>query len=324
MSVQKTPFYLILPSNTKATDPEDENFVSEYKVRIKPRVLAGEWEAALVELIYPNKIKNVRNPIRIKIGFYQFPVEIGGSRKYIDLLYPVSHEYINIFSFQSVPLFLTFVNVVMRAQVEKIINRLKNEVRPHDEEEEESNIHMDPEVAAKSDFLAPRFEFDEAFGTCRLLFGYDKNKVTGYDMFPLIYPDFGNNPDVAALTGITQENISTAARAAKAAVTGEIQPDIRGTTKFIYVYTDIIEPVSVGNAEVPLLRAVSINETDRGRQVTERFERPYYQKVIRSTLDQVMISLVSEIGQRIQFQGHPVVCVLHVRPIKSSSYAISM
>lgn len=89
-------FYLTLPSNTinvhKHTDATDTNPQSDFRIRLPHRInLEGDWEMALVELIYPHSWQNItssdRNDSYITLDI------LNASKKLIGLVIPIPTGY---------------------------------------------------------------------------------------------------------------------------------------------------------------------------------------------------------------------------------------
>ena len=80
------------------------------------------------------------------------------------------------------------------------------------------------------------------------------------------------------------------------------------------VYCDIVQPQYVGDAQVPLLRAVEM-EPD-GHIDAAIFDRPHYVPLNRDEIERITIQIMDDIGNKIPFMnGHSVV-KLHFRQCK--------
>lgn len=86
----------------------------------------------------------------------------------------------------------------------------------------------------------------------------------------------------------------------------------------IYVYSDIVAETYVGNQFVPLLRTVPIRIENRGKYVTEFFDKPRYLPLARSYIEQIEMRLCDEYGENVRFEWGHVVITLHFRRNKAS------
>ena len=77
-----------------------------------------------------------------------------------------------------------------------------------------------------------------------------------------------------------------------------------------YVYCDLIEPVAVGNAKVPLLRIVPIQ---KGPIVTTSYSKVFYYPVMRKFFGAVEINIKGNMGESILFVGRKSFVTLHFR-----------
>ena len=84
--------------------------------------------------------------------------------------------------------------------------------------------------------------------------------------------------------------------------------DIEDGTHNLSVYCDLIEPLALGNANVPLLRIVPINQ---GPIVTTSYNQLFYYPVMRKILETVEISIKRDTGAIIPFVGGKSFVTLH-------------
>ena len=86
--------------------------------------------------------------------------------------------------------------------------------------------------------------------------------------------------------------------------------DIEDGIHNLYVYCDLIEPVAVGNAKVPLLRIVPIQ---KGPIVTTSYSKVFYYPVMRKIFGAVEINIKGDTGEIIPFVGGKSFVTLHFR-----------
>ena len=82
----------------------------------------------------------------------------------------------------------------------------------------------------------------------------------------------------------------------------------------IYVYTDIIDIVLVGNTQAPLLGYFPV-QSKWGSTSYWNFNPPYYVKVKENTIRTISIKLCDKTGETIKFESGTVICRLNFRRI---------
>ena len=82
----------------------------------------------------------------------------------------------------------------------------------------------------------------------------------------------------------------------------------------IYIYCDLCAPIRVGNALVPLLRAVDVPPSNWGQVRSTRFTRPMYIPIDKSTFYSIKVELYDDTGRPISFREGRTVITLHLRP----------
>ena len=102
---------------------------------------------------------------------------------------------------------------------------------------------------------------------------------------------------------------------------GEYKADVRSNRPYrtAYVYTNVIEPVIVGNVKVRLLRTVEMN--GNGAEVVHAvFTSPIYVPIQTKNFDVIEINIMNDTGQPLPFlQGNSMV-VLHFRKATGRQY----
>ena len=86
--------------------------------------------------------------------------------------------------------------------------------------------------------------------------------------------------------------------------------DIEDGIHNLYVYCDLIEPVAIGNAKVPLLRIVPIQ---KGPIVTTSYSKVFYYPVMRKIFGAVEINIKGDTGEIIPFVCGKSFVTLHFR-----------
>lgn len=82
----------------------------------------------------------------------------------------------------------------------------------------------------------------------------------------------------------------------------------------LYVYTNIVEPVYVGNVKAPLLLACPLKKDSQMSYLTHlEFQNPTYQKLNRNVFREIEISIHDAFGKLIEFDYGRTVLNLHFR-----------
>lgn len=85
--------------------------------------------------------------------------------------------------------------------------------------------------------------------------------------------------------------------------------DLLGGIRGVYVYTNIVKPVQIGDTYSPLLRVVEVPPVSFpfGEQFTKRYDHPVYTQVSTNMLDEIEFELCDDTGKPIPFmfgKGH--------------------
>ena len=91
-------------------------------------------------------------------------------------------------------------------------------------------------------------------------------------------------------------------------------PPILGRINEIFVYTDIIDTVLVGNSQVPMLGYFPV-QSKWGDQAYWNFNPPYYVRVKDKNISTISIRLCDKTGETINFEFGDVSCRLNFRRV---------
>ena len=92
--------------------------------------------------------------------------------------------------------------------------------------------------------------------------------------------------------------------------------DINGGINNIYVYTDLIENVTVGDTQAPLLRIVDAG-VKFGDIIHQSFETLRYIPLRKKSFDTVEVAIRDAFGKPISFESGILVVTLHFRRASS-------
>ena len=95
----------------------------------------------------------------------------------------------------------------------------------------------------------------------------------------------------------------------------EDMTDVNYRNHTVYVYTDIIKNVVVGDTEAPLLRCTGVKNNSEEAMTTYDFPNPVYVPLNTNYLKEVTIYLRDSFGDPIPFEYGEVVVLLGLRPI---------
>ena len=102
-------------------------------------------------------------------------------------------------------------------------------------------------------------------------------------------------------------------------VRGQIAADIHAGIASLFVYSDIIEPVAVGDTVASLLRCVDASGS-HGSTVFRYYDRPHYLPLNKLNFSQVEVYISDAFGKLISFQGGSVSITLHIRRAKNNYF----
>lgn len=97
--------------------------------------------------------------------------------------------------------------------------------------------------------------------------------------------------------------------------TAKYPVDIQRGFHTMYIYTDIISPVLVGDAFVPLLKIIPVKDS-YGEIVHMSFDRMHYTPLRSSHIDTVEINISDDAGELVPFTYGKTIVKLHFRPRK--------
>ena len=95
----------------------------------------------------------------------------------------------------------------------------------------------------------------------------------------------------------------------------EDMTDVNYRNHTVYVYTDIVKNVVVGDTEAPLLRCTGVKNNSEEAMTTYNFPNPVYVPLNTNYLKEVTIYLRDSFGDPIPFEYGEVVVLLGLRPI---------
>lgn len=291
MTINMQNFYMTLPSNASMSE-FPSNATSHFTTRLHGRAeLDGEWEVALVEASIPTRWTNLmlQNYIRLylptSVEIKRTPQGEHRSEFVSDLPTPgqptaPSFRWVK----EAIPDRLyhhprQLVSALNRC-IREIRDRVLSGTLDYDEREESKTVY---------------FEYDD--DSARLI----KTKS--------LTDEIQISGQLALILGIgdgTQKWAAISPRKKYFLV------DLRRGLHHIYVYSDIVQYVMVGDVTAPLLRIIPLaNTNDDPEQYTHVFNDPHYIPVSRQNIETIQIDLRSDIGDYIPFVSGKSIVKLH-------------
>ena len=97
---------------------------------------------------------------------------------------------------------------------------------------------------------------------------------------------------------------------------GTNKPKILKHHQQMFIYSNIVEPVIVGDSSVPLMKSIWIEKHDQDEVVQINVENPMYLPVSTSCINNIEINIRDDSGQLIEFpKGSKTHLTLHFRKI---------
>ena len=90
-------------------------------------------------------------------------------------------------------------------------------------------------------------------------------------------------------------------------------PNNRRGIHNLFIYSNICEPVRVGNSHVPLLRTVNFKRGTFGETVDIIYNNPIYTNVSKSFIDSIEILIMDDMGRKIPFEEGKTIVTLQFR-----------
>ncbi len=247
------------------------------------------FEVALIELIYPNSIRNIPIKINFKIkAKYENQIFTVIKSSFDPGIYN-EERLLNKINLHLENLDLEKVKSAIISSIsKKFLNlnlKVDNIIKPSIIKNESTNkisvrcgkfsITANNKISEKELFL----EFDEYL-----------QKILGFNEQP-------------SCSKVEADNII----------------DIFGQIHLLYIYCDIVSSIVVGDKKVPLLQVITLNHpssTEFGSHIRITFDNPMFIPISRKTFDTISIELRDDVGEFIQFETGKTVLTLQFRKAK--------
>lgn len=272
-------FFLTLPSNSSAKYFPD-NTLTHFTTKLHTAVsLSGDWEVALTEVTFPKSwytIEKGGGVIIVECGGYSSP-ELGTMHAYTSEIRVPAGYYENV------------------TDIVREINKALSKIIPL--------YIVNPMIWKTENNGMPILKYHE--GTKRVHFQMSRNQSITLSTTLMAILGVGNkqSPSVAK-----QEDSYTwvASRGS----------DISRGLNCLFIYSDIVEHVTVGDTRAPLLRIVDARGP-HGETINHIYERPLYIPIQKKQFETVEILISDDFGVKIPFQSGKVIITLHFRQTKT-------
>ena len=87
--------------------------------------------------------------------------------------------------------------------------------------------------------------------------------------------------------------------------------DLHFDTHYMYIYTNIVNEIPVGNSYVKLLRTVPTYGDTPERYITKTYDKPHYMNIASSFENNIEIGITTDEGNYFDFRGGKVIITLH-------------
>lgn len=120
------------------------------------------------------------------------------------------------------------------------------------------------------------------------------------------------HPGMAELLGFDPIEIGTEEEGAEIIMESPYIPDPCSRFRVLMIYTDLIEPQTVGDVLAPLLKIVNVTGND-GEMVLAQYDRPHYLPVSRKMIETLEIVIRTNMGDLVPFERGRAYVKLHFR-----------
>ena len=288
-------FYLTLPSNS-SIEYFPNNTLTHFITKLHNDVsLNGDWEVALVDIIYPRNWHNV-------------------SEQYIDISYDPAKKTLPLTNLrESESLYGAFrvpIPSAYYSSMAELTTAINDSIS-------DTFKHPIPSWSSEgvNGYLAsslwPSFYYDA------------QDRKVKLSMVDGIYVDIPER--LAGLLGMNPTTEADAIRHFSSLSTVEsYKPcDIEGGLHALYVYCDVMESIPVGDTMAPLLRIIEVagsrnKETQTMTHI--QYDQPRYFPVQKKTFDSIEIDIRDDTGESIPFDSGKLIVTLHFRRAKDTYF----
>ena len=305
--MQNEEFFVKLESNVLRTYPDQvSNSIGNFVTHLaKKHTLNNTWECGLTEISYSKSWYNIDN--EEVISFIDMDNKIHQSTVNLKPGYYDIEKLIN-----EINNILKNISLTSESYKDNSSYILKSPLLTHDKIHNKIQIQVGI-ITAKTTKMAqpPIYVLPK--------FSYFLNNVLGLLDSQMRELSFNNIPsEYSILLARAKRDISINSQIE---ITGYTEIQLDSTFYSLFVYTNIIEPISVGNTYAQLLREVEIPSDKKfGDQVWLQYHTPYYIPLLFNEIDAIEIDIKNDFNTPINFSSGKTSLMLHFRKRKNGIY----
>ena len=311
-------FQVTLPSNVKGNN---KNKPGEYETTLAtPLDLPGDWEVALIDITYPHTWINLNKEYHLAVlTIFNDSEEdqkqhIGGDSKTSGLIrgmdnvesFPLRTNRIEA---QMEKLYVKNIITIVPGQydIQSLVNLIETEIQNVGYGLTSTTVEYSKERNRVSISASSRLSILASYKSHSLLrlLGFNKSIKLNRDF------DVGDSTNPAR---DDRDEVDYLMLNLNKPVEADQSPLVTPISS-IFVYTDFIEYVMVGNSQTPLLGYLPVQST-WGNQAYWSFNPAYYVRVKEQNIRCLSIKLCNDLGDVINFENGHVICRLHFRRIR--------
>lgn len=130
----------------------------------------------------------------------------------------------------------------------------------------------------------------------------------------------GLHPTLAAILGYTDNSFNNLLGDKRYInYTSRYLMDTKASFYNLFVYTDLVSETLVGDAYVPLLQTVPIQNHQSGELIHKDFLLPQYMKLQTGTISSIHVQLCDESGNLVKFTNGHVIVKLHFKRFQNGT-----
>ena len=278
------------------------NTLTNYTTKLHSEIsLQGDWEVGLSEIIFPKNWLNIGEGQVVTVVMYA-------------IKYPKGHEDYREDIYKSEREEMYQFDRMIQAHISKgyyrNVTSLVNEINKELNKELEyfiSDTHALSQFrnrAMREGFV--KFRYDENTNLVSI-FTMEECAVTmTHDLVDMLGFSRDDFPDIE-----NQEAMSNIMKAERLAV-------VDSKRHSMFVYSDVVECVPVGDTSAPLLRVIDIETSSSSSILHKSFDRPRYLPLRRLNFESLEIDIRDGLGRPIPFENGTVIVTLHFRKANSS------
>ena len=295
-------FYLTLPSNSD----ESTNKTNHFRVGLPNTVnLNGQWEVALVEIMYPYTWPNIHGiPMPTVPGFWNEHTpsaqEINNAENIIWV------HYIPLNSVEAIvvpPGYYSSpqeLNSAIRKGLRRHMRVLRAKRKMERKEKRNKKIEKDyynKKLPALQDALT--ISYDSVLKRVKM-------KI---DLSVINVVTLGRHLQYVLGLDNTSGNLLSFSEKSH---TAKYPCDLRAGFYALYIYCDIVESQILANTQVPLLRIVP-TEGEHGQIINKTFHTPHYLPLLKKQFNSIEISIKDDRNRHVPFEFGKCILKLHFR-----------